>query len=131
MHFVIALLKYMENDRRCVPRTTARSGSPQTASAPSGRKEGQGQNKDIEIVYIPEQAMAIQYYVPWRAQMMVADVIHESKIQEQYPELFDFPVGIFSKIVSRDTLVTPGDRLEFYRPLQIDPKEKRRMRAKG
>lgn len=85
----------------------------------------------IEIVYSPEQAVVIQYYVPWCAQMTVADAIHQANIQEQYPESFDYPVGIFSKRVSRDTLVKPGDRIEFYRPLLIDPKEKRRMRAKS
>ena len=83
----------------------------------------------IEIVYIPEHAMAIHYYVPWCLQMTVADVIHHAKILDNYPELVDFPVGVFSKVVSRDTLVKPGDRIEFYRPLLIDPKEKRRMCA--
>ena len=85
----------------------------------------------IEIVYIPEHAAAIHYYVTWRLQMTVADAIHSSKILEKYPELLDFSVGIFSKIVAREALVNPGDRIELYRPLLIDPKEKRRMRAKN
>ncbi|MCH8163853.1 MAG: RnfH family protein, partial [Proteobacteria bacterium] len=39
-------------------------------------------------------------------------------------------VGIFSKIVALDTLVRAGDRIEIYRPLILDPKQARRLRAK-
>ncbi|SMN11040.1 UPF0125 protein yfjF [uncultured Candidatus Thioglobus sp.] len=39
-------------------------------------------------------------------------------------------VGVFSKIVDLDTLVTAGDRIEIYRPLIIEPKHARRLRAK-
>lgn len=38
-------------------------------------------------------------------------------------------VGIFGKKVSLDTQVHPGDRVEIYQALKIDPKEARRQRA--
>lgn len=38
-------------------------------------------------------------------------------------------VGIFSKIVSPATPVRTGDRVEIYRPLLLDPKQARRLRA--
>ena len=38
-------------------------------------------------------------------------------------------VGIWSRRVSLDTKVKPGDRIEIYRPLKIDPKLARRERA--
>ena len=38
-------------------------------------------------------------------------------------------VGIFSRIVHLDTLVKAGDRIEIYRPLIIEPKHARRLRA--
>ena len=38
-------------------------------------------------------------------------------------------VGIFSKIVALDVPVRAGDRIEIYRPLILDPKEARRLRA--
>ena len=38
-------------------------------------------------------------------------------------------VGIFGKVVSPDTPVADGDRIELYRPLAADPKEARRRRA--
>lgn len=38
-------------------------------------------------------------------------------------------VGIWSKPVPPDTLLGDGDRIEIYRPLQVDPKEARRRRV--
>jgi hypothetical protein len=39
-------------------------------------------------------------------------------------------VGIFGKRVSADARLADGDRVEVYRPLQIDPKQARRQRAR-
>ncbi len=39
-------------------------------------------------------------------------------------------VGIFGKVKTPDTVLRDGDRIEVYRPLQADPKETRRRRAK-
>ncbi len=40
------------------------------------------------------------------------------------------PVGIFGKRVAMDTRLADGDRVEIYRPLELDPKEARRRRAR-
>lgn len=39
------------------------------------------------------------------------------------------PVGIFGEVCARDRLLEPGDRVELYRPLRVDPKSARRARA--
>ena len=39
-------------------------------------------------------------------------------------------VGIFGKRVAPDAPLADGDRVEIYRPLLLDPKERRRQRAK-
>ncbi len=44
--------------------------------------------------------------------------------------LESMPVGVFGRPVARDTVLEPGDRLELYRPLAMDPKEARRRRAR-
>ena len=44
-------------------------------------------------------------------------------------QLDSMPVGIFGRLVSRETALKEGDRLELYRPLAIDPREARRRRA--
>ena len=38
-------------------------------------------------------------------------------------------VGIFGKRANLQTVLQANDRVEIYRPLVIDPKEKRRMRS--
>ena len=61
----------------------------------------------------------------WYEGMTVEDVLKAANFKLT-PEQ---TVGIFSKAVNPDTQVMPGDRLEIYRPLLIDPKEARRNRA--
>ena len=39
-------------------------------------------------------------------------------------------VGVFGKRVRPDTPLADGDRVEIYRPLLLDPKERRRQRAR-
>ena len=39
-------------------------------------------------------------------------------------------VGVFGRRLDPETVVQPGDRVEIYRPLQADPKELRRVRAR-
>ena len=61
----------------------------------------------------------------------VADVISQSRIQEQLPDvrLDNLATGIWGKPVDRDWPVSDGDRVELYRPLEIDPREARRELA--
>ena len=61
----------------------------------------------------------------------VEKVIQQSGILQRFPEinLDQNKVGIFSKIVSLETVLQAGDRVEIYRPLLIDPKQARRTRA--
>jgi putative ubiquitin-RnfH superfamily antitoxin RatB of RatAB toxin-antitoxin module len=51
----------------------------------------------------------------------------------EFPEidLATAPMGIFSKIEPSPStrILQPGDRVELYRPLELDPKEARRLRA--
>lgn len=63
----------------------------------------------------------------------VADAISASNIQQHFPEidLMKLKVGIYSRVCDVQSLVKQGDRIEIYRPLLIDPKEIRRLRARA
>ena len=39
------------------------------------------------------------------------------------------PAGIFGELHARDYVPADGDRIELYRPLQIDPRARRRARV--
>ncbi len=85
----------------------------------------------VELIYIPINEEAIHLKLEYVQNMTVADLLQKSGLAKTNPEISEFKLGIFSKSVSLDTIIKPGDRLEIYRPLLIDPKEKRRQRAKS
>ena len=62
----------------------------------------------------------------------VGDALRAARVGERFPELdlVAARVGIWSRPCTRDTLLREGDRVEVYRPLQADPKEARRRRAR-
>lgn len=61
----------------------------------------------------------------------VLDAIRDSGVLERFPALdvSTAAVGIWGRASSLTALLQPGDRVEIYRPLAIDPKEARRKRA--
>lgn len=84
----------------------------------------------IEIVYIPPDQNPLHAHITYVAGMTVGKALEQSGLLESHPELVGMPAGIFSRAVQLDTLVKPGDRIELYRPLLLDPMEIRRQRAK-
>lgn len=85
---------------------------------------------NVEIVYVAADQAVVQLKVSLQAGATVSDALNESGILVAHPEVQALPIGIFSKRVTMETVLKPGDRLEIYRPLRLDPKEKRRQRAK-
>lgn len=62
----------------------------------------------------------------------VSDAILQSGIMTEFPEidLTTAKVGVFSERASLEDVLKPDDRVEIYRPLKIDPKQARLLRAK-
>lgn len=84
----------------------------------------------VEVVYINAQKEVFQYYCQLAENACVADALEASQIYQKYPETLSYDLGVFSKPVTPTTRLQSGDRVEVYRPLLGDPKEKRRQRAK-
>ena len=61
----------------------------------------------------------------------VAEAVDASAIARQFPGLDcgELQAGIWGKPVDRACAVRDGDRVELYRPLEMDPREARRLRA--
>lgn len=87
---------------------------------------------DVEIAFAtPDEQVVIDVTLPEGAS--VAEALRASAIAERFPD-FDFgtaSVGVWGRVVARDARVRDGDRIEVYRPLQRDPREARRQRARG
>lgn len=79
----------------------------------------------------PDQEYLQQVELP--AGSTVGDAIRASGVLETVPEidLAQTPVGVFSRRVELTEILTAGDRVELYRPLRVDPKEARRLRARA
>ncbi|HFD13294.1 MAG TPA: RnfH family protein [Crenotrichaceae bacterium] len=80
----------------------------------------------IEVAYAtPEQQRINTLEVD--AGTTVKQAILRSDMLDDYPEidLSINKVGIFGEIVLLNTILHEGDRVEIYRPLQIDPRAAR------
>lgn len=93
----------------------------------------------IEIIYIGppnihiedpisnRSIFHIKQYVP--SNTTIAEALNQSLLYQRNPETRNYPVGIFAKLKPLDTILQSGDRIEIYRPLTLDPKEKRCQRV--
>lgn len=91
---------------------------------------------DIEVVFaLPQQQ--------WLLSLRVAAdcTAREAVMQAEFPAIrtpahepefnpATMPLGIFGERVDDTVTLQSGDRVELYRPLQIDPMEARRRRAR-
>ncbi len=85
----------------------------------------------VQVCYaLPDSAFVVDVFLPPGATLLQA--VQASGLQQQYPEvdLERQKLGVFGKVKPVDALLRDGDRVELYRPLQADPKETRRRRAK-
>ncbi|MCA0402615.1 MAG: RnfH family protein [Proteobacteria bacterium] len=84
----------------------------------------------VELIYIAEDQTLHQYNMDLPEGATVEFALKQSQLSSICPEIGDYTFGIFSKSVTLETTLKSGDRLEIYRPLQLDPMEKRRLKAK-
>lgn len=86
----------------------------------------------VEVAYaLPEEQVILSLQVP--PGTTVEQAIQRSGILERFPQidLARQKVGVFSQVVGLEHPLRAHDRVEIYRPLQVDPKEMRRKRARA
>ncbi|WP_419420049.1 RnfH family protein [Legionella sp. D16C41] len=84
---------------------------------------------EVEIIYVDSEQKVTHFHCSLSEGATVGDALKQSSIFTRCPEAHGLPIGIFSKRVEETTVLKPGDRIEIYRLLINDPKEKRRLRA--
>ncbi|MBU6198024.1 MAG: RnfH family protein [Xanthomonadaceae bacterium] len=82
----------------------------------------------VEVAYADPQRQILRA-VDIAAGATVADAIAASGVLNELPGFAPAGFGIFGRRVKAETLLGDGDRVELYRPLQLDPKSARRKRA--
>ena len=86
---------------------------------------------EITVAYaVPEKQVEIQLKIEESCTLVIA--IKRSGILQQFSEinLGQAIVGIHNKRATLDARLQDGDRIEIYRPLVIDPRQARVLRAK-
>ncbi len=85
---------------------------------------------EVEVVYaLANRQVLRRVRLPQGGR--VADAIEASGLAAEFPEIGSAPVGIFGVKADRAALLRDRDRVEIYRPLRLDPKDIRRLRAAG
>lgn len=91
----------------------------------------------------PELRVAVVYATPQHQRVLALTVpagttlyeaVRLSGIAGEFPAAIDpeqIPMGIFGQLEKqpKQRILQDGDRIELYRPLVLDPKEARRLRA--
>lgn len=84
----------------------------------------------VEVAYArPDRQVILETPVPFGTTAMEAVGI--SGIVDRFAEIDAacLDLGIFGVAVDGDRLLEPGDRVEIYRALKVDPREARRRRV--
>jgi hypothetical protein len=85
----------------------------------------------IEVTYArPQGAIQRTYELP--AAATVGDALRAAGADPAFVDidLESSPIGVFGASARREQALYPGDRVEIYRPLALDPKAARRARVK-
>lgn len=85
---------------------------------------------EVEVAYaLPERQLILKAEVP--AGTTAIEAVRLSGIEQQFPEidLGRQRLGVFGKLCKADRVLHPGDRVEIYRPLLVDPRTARRELA--
>lgn len=87
----------------------------------------------IAIAYTNTQGEQFWHNLNMPDGATVMDAIERSNVLKKFPEisLDKQKIGIYSKMVSLDTVLTEGDRVEIYRPITCDPKMVKRKAKAG
>lgn len=87
---------------------------------------------DVEVVYAPVPHQVDRVGLALAPGATVADALQASGLLARHGLLLDgLAVGVWGRACALDLRLRERDRVEIYRPLQVDPKEARRQRYKG
>lgn len=91
---------------------------------------GPGNLVQVEVAYaLPDRQYLVALELP--SPVTAGEAIRRSGLLEMIPglDIESMEIGIFSRPAKLDAPLAQGDRVEIYRPLEVDPKEARRLRA--
>ena len=87
----------------------------------------------VSVAYSPCVGVVDEVAVKLRAGSTLADALRASGLQQRHPthDLSQLPLGVWGALREAHGLLREADRVELYRPLDVDPKEARRRRQQA
>ncbi len=83
----------------------------------------------VSVIYaLPDRQVVCEVELP--AGATIAMAVQRSGLLQQFPEIDPASAltGVYGRVRPADTLLQPGDRVEIYRKLRVDPQAARRAR---
>ena len=86
----------------------------------------------VAVACSPADGLAEECRIELPAGATLIDALRASGVLERHPhiDLARQAVGVWGRVCPLDAPLKEGDRVEIYRPLQVDPKEARRRRQR-
>lgn len=84
----------------------------------------------VELVFVAQDKTIVHIVLDLQQGATVSEALLRSNIYAIHPETQGMRIGIYARQVTLETMLRDGDRIEIYRPLNSDPKETRRLKAK-
>lgn len=87
----------------------------------------------VEVAFSAEPGEVDLVTLTMPAGATVAEALRRSGLVERHAVLATQPlrVGVWGRVCEPGRVLRDGDRVEVYRPLNVDPKEARRLRYQG
>lgn len=87
----------------------------------------------VEVAFSPGPREVVLVRVPWHEGLTAAAAVLASGLAARFPaaDPSSASLGCWGRLVTGTERVRPGDRIEVYRPLTVDPKEARRQRYRA
>jgi uncharacterized protein len=83
---------------------------------------------NVSVIYVDEQQQRFEKQMTLPISSSVRDAVVASGILDDYPDwrMDDLSLGIYSQRAMLNDVLHEADRIEIYRTLLIDPKDRRR-----
>ncbi len=87
---------------------------------------------DVEVVFCASRSAIDSTRLKLPIGTSVDDALKAAGLPGRHPQLdlAGSRIGIWGRVVPLQQILQDGDRVEVYRPLQIEPKEARRLRQR-
>ena len=91
-----------------------------------------GASLTVKVAYSLRAGVVDEAELAVPADAVLLDALRASGVLERHPEIDigSTRFGIWGQLRALDAALRDGDRIEIYRPLQVDPMEARRLRQR-